>query len=120
MQIHLLKSKLHCVRITWCDLFYEGSLAIDQDMMDAAGLLPYERILVVNRDNGQRLETYAIPAARGSKTIGLNGAAARSGHKGDVLTIMSFAWIEQAEAAQFKPQVAIFDDSNNELISRSS
>lgn len=115
MQIQMLKSKIHRARLTACDLHYEGSLGIDLDLLDAAGILPYEKILVVNATNGERLETYAIPAKRGSRTMLLNGAAARKGLPGDVITIMCFASMTPEEARVFKPTVVVLDHTNGIL-----
>ncbi len=112
MKLHLLKSKIHQAVITRTELDYEGSLEIDLDLMDAVGLLPYERILVVNTNNGQRLETYAIAGERGSGVICLNGAAARRGEAGDQLTIMNFGIYAEAEAAGHKPAIIILDKQN--------
>ena len=112
MNLHILKSKIHRARLTQCDLEYEGSLGIDTRLMQAAGILPYERILVVNATNGERLETYAIPEAEGSRTFCLNGAAARRGEPGDMVTIMSFAVVEQSEAAHFAPKMITLDRQN--------
>ena len=117
MNVQLVKSKIHRAVITQADLHYEGSLAIDLDLMEACGLLPYERILVVNMTNGERLETYAIPGARGSKVFCLNGAAAHRGNKGDIITIMSFAFYESDDAEGHKPSVIIMNE-NNEIIER--
>ncbi len=112
MLLQILKSKIHRARITSTDVNYEGSLGIDQDFLDAAGILPYEKILVVNATNGERLETYAISAARGSRTMLLNGAAARKGLTGDVIIIMSFAGMTPDEARDFKPTVIVLDEEN--------
>lgn len=112
MKVSILKSKIHKARITQCDLNYEGSLAIDRDLMDKVGLLPYEKILVVNATNGQRLETYAISAPRGSRVFCLNGAAARRGAVGDMITIMSFAAMTPAEASDTHPAVIVLDAEN--------
>jgi aspartate 1-decarboxylase len=112
MQICLLKSKIHRAFITASDLNYEGSLAIDRDFMDLAGLLPFERILCGNMANGNRFETYAIPAPRGSRAIILNGAVAHLGKVGDRLTIMSFAWLPQGKAAKWKPRVIVLGAKN--------
>lgn len=117
MQLQILKSKLHRARITECELFYEGSLGIDLDLMDEVGMLPYERILVVNTNNGERLETYAIPAKRGSRTFCLNGAAARRGAIGDQVTIMAFAWCTPEEAKTTPPQIAVLD-ADNKIVKR--
>jgi aspartate 1-decarboxylase len=113
MQVQVVKSKIHKARITECELDYEGSLGIDLDLLDAVGMLPYEKILVVNATNGERLETYAIPAPHGSKTVCLNGAAARRGAVGDVVTIMSFGICDQEEAAEHKPAVIVLDENND-------
>lgn len=113
MQLNLLKSKIHMARITQADLWYEGSLGIDLDLLDAAGMRPYERILVVNTTNGERIETYAIEAPRGSKTICLNGAAARRGEVGDMITVMSFAMVEEAEAKTHKPTIVVLNAKND-------
>ena len=112
MEIQILKSKIHQARITGCDLNYEGSLGIDLDILDAAGILPYEKILVVNATNGERLETYAIPATRGSGTFLLNGAAARRGMAGDMITIMTFASMTPGEAVGFIPKKLMLDERN--------
>jgi aspartate 1-decarboxylase len=119
MNIQLLKSKLHRATLTGCVVDYEGSLAIDLDLLDAVGILPYEKILVVNQTNGQRLETYAIPGPRGSREFCLNGAAARCGCPGDMLTVMSFGSMTAAEAATFRPRVAILGQDNEIIELRS-
>ena len=98
MQIHLLKSKIHRACVTGASVDYEGSLAIDADLMDRVGLYPYERILCGNMANGERFETYAIPGKRGSGAIVLNGATARLGKAGDRLTIMSFTEVDERRA----------------------
>lgn len=113
MQIQRLKAKIHQARLTGCDLYYEGSLAIDEDILDRAGIFAFEKILVVNATNGQRLETYAIPAARGSRTFLLNGAAARLGCPGDVVTIMAFAAMTPEESAKFTHTTVILDAKNH-------
>ncbi|MDD3694954.1 MAG: aspartate 1-decarboxylase [Lentisphaeria bacterium] len=115
MQIQLLKSKLHRAVLTACDMNYEGSLAIDLDLLEAAGILPYEKILVVNQSNAQRLETYAIAAPRGSAEFCLNGAAARLGMVGDMITVMSFALVEASQAADWKPRVVVLSQNNRHL-----
>jgi aspartate 1-decarboxylase len=112
MQVELVKSKIHRARLTECDLEYEGSLGIDLDLLDLVGMLPYEKVLVVNATNGARLVTYAIPHERGSRAFILNGAAARLGTVGDVVTIMSFAQMDPEEAAGFQPRVAVLDAEN--------
>jgi aspartate 1-decarboxylase len=116
MRIQLLKSKIHRARITDVDLFYEGSLQVDLDLLDRAGLYPYEKILVVNMNNGARLETYAIPGERGTRRFMLNGAAARMGMVGDRITVMSFALLDESEIPGFSPRVVILNE-NNEVVS---
>ncbi|MBU6400663.1 MAG: aspartate 1-decarboxylase [Verrucomicrobia bacterium] len=112
MHIHLLKSKLHRAQVTAACLDYEGSLTIAEDLMEQAGLRPYERILCSNLANGQRFETYAILGPRGSGAIELNGAAAYRGKVGDRLTIMSFALVETTAAAEWKPRILVLGPSN--------
>lgn len=118
MLLDICKGKIHRARLTHCDIDYEGSLEIDTDMLDEAGILPYERILVVNATNGKRLETYAIPGQAGSKVFRLNGAAARKGSVGDTVTIMAFALMEPAEARSFKPTVVVLDERNRIIAKR--
>ena len=112
MQVTLLKSKLLRAEVTDRALHYEGSLAIDSELMKQVGLIPYEKILVANIANGERLETYAIEAPKGSHTISLNGAAAHKGQIGDLLVIMSFAQLDEAEARSWKPKVIVLSDGN--------
>ena len=109
MKVSVLKSKIHRAPITEVNLDYQGSLAIDQELMDKVSLHPYEKILVANLNNGKRFETYAIPAPRGSKSFLLNGAASHKGKVGDIIIIMSFALVSQEELSQFKPQIFVFD-----------
>ncbi len=112
MTLTLLHAKLHHLRVTQADLEYLGSLTIDEDLMDAVGLHTYEKILVANLDNGQRLETYAIPGPRGSRIACLNGAAAYMGKKGDRLIIMAFAQVDEKDAPTFQPKVVRLDAEN--------
>ena len=112
MLIHVLKSKIHRARVTAGNVDYEGSLGIARDLMDKAGLLPYERILCGNMANGERFETYAIPAEPGSGQIVLNGATARLGKPGDRLTIMSFTELDPTEAKSWKPQIVVLGEAN--------
>lgn len=107
------KSKIHRAVITQAELHYEGSCTIDLDLMDAAGLLPYEQIAIVNINNGERFETYVIPGDRGSKSICLNGAAARKGQPGDRVIIISYAQLSQDEIPGFKPTVILVDETNS-------
>jgi aspartate 1-decarboxylase len=119
MQLNLLKSKIHRAEVTDTSLNYEGSMAIDSELMALAGLRAYERILVSNMGNGNRFETYAIPAPSGSKTISLNGATAFLGKQGDLVTIMSFAVVEEKEAASWEPRVLVLGDGNRKIIKQS-
>ena len=113
MLLQLLKGKIHKARITMCDIDYEGSLEIDSEILEKAGILPYEKILVVNASNGKRLETYAIAGKAGSKVFCLNGAAAHRGSIGDTITIMCFASFTEQEASSFKPRVVVLDEKND-------
>ena len=115
MQLQLIKGKIHRARLTHCDLDYEGSLEIDINYLNKAEILPYEKILVVNATNGERLETYAIPGEAGSKVFRLNGAAAHKGSVGDIVTIMAFGILDEQEARNFQPKVIVLDE-NNEII----
>ena len=108
MEIELLKSKLHRIRITESCLDYEGSLTLDPDDMEAVGILPYEKILCADVENGNRFETYAIEGARGSHVCCLNGAAAHKGRIGDRLIVMAFARMSPDEAKGFAPNVRHF------------
>jgi aspartate 1-decarboxylase len=118
MQIHLLKSKIHRACVTGASVDYEGSLAIDADLMDRVGLYPYERILCGNMANGERFETYAIPGKRGSGEIVLNGATARLGKPGNRLTIMSYTEVEEKAARKWKPRVIVLG-KNNQIVKQS-
>jgi aspartate 1-decarboxylase len=112
MLISVLKSKIHRAAITAASLDYQGSLSIAEDLMQRVGLLPYERILCSNLANGQRFETYAIPAPAGSGQIQLNGATAHLGKIGDRLVIMSFIQLDPAAAAQWHPRIIVLGDGN--------
>jgi aspartate 1-decarboxylase len=109
----MMKAKLHKARVTEANLHYVGSITIDQELMDMVDIIPNEKVQVVNNNNGARLETYVIPGERGSRVICLNGAAARLVHPGDTVIIISYALMEEAEARQFKPKVAVLDEQNN-------
>ena len=109
MTIQLLKSKLHRIRVTEANLDYEGSLTLDPDDMEAVGILPYEKILCANVENGNRFETYALAGRRGSRVCCLNGAAAHKGKVGDRLIVMSFGMFSSDEAAVWQPRVRHFD-----------
>lgn len=112
MQVHLLKSKLHRALVTAASVDYEGSLTIDQDLMDKVGMHPYERILCGNQANGERFETYAIAGPRGSGAIELNGAVAHLGKPGDRLTIMSYTLVDEDRANDWQPRVIILGERN--------
>ena len=114
MNIEVLKSKIHRVRLTQVELHYVGSITIDEDLMDAANLIEGEKVQVVNINNGERLETYVITGERGSGMICMNGPAARKAQVGDIIIIISYASIDFEEAKRFKPSV-IFPDANNKL-----
>lgn len=115
MQIQVLKSKIHRVKITQAELHYVGSITIDEDLMDAANLIENEKVQIVNVNNGERLETYVIKGERGSGQVCLNGPAARKAAVGDIVIIISYAGMELEEAKKFKP-VLIFPDERNKLI----
>ncbi len=116
MLIQVLKSKILRAKATDVRVDYEGSLAIDEELMDKVGMLPYEKILVGNINNGKRFETYAIPAPRGSKTFSIRGAAAHLGAPGDLLVIMSFGYVELAEAKDVKPKTITLADDNTKIV----
>ena len=112
MRRTMCKSKIHRGTLTGADLHYEGSVTIDAELMDAADILPYEKVHVVNINTGTRLETYAIEGERGSGTLQLNGAAARLGAVGDRVIIISYADYEEAELEKFAPKIVFVDDRN--------
>jgi aspartate 1-decarboxylase len=114
MRIEVLKSKIHRVRITEAELHYVGSIAIDEDLMDAANLIEGEKVQVVNINNGERLETYVIKGARGTGTICLNGPAARKAQVGDIVIIIAYASMKFEKAKKFKPTV-VFPTPDNKL-----
>jgi len=114
--IEILKSKIHRVRVTEADLNYVGSITIDEDLMDTAGLVENEKVQVVNINNGERLETYVIKGDRGTGQIGMNGPAARKVAIGDIIIIISYAMIDASEAATFKPRIVFPDTLTNKLI----
>ena len=116
MFIEVVKSKIHRVTVTEANLNYIGSITIDQDLLDAANLIPNEKVSIVNNNNGERLDTYVIPGERGSGVICLNGAAARKVQPGDVVIIMSYAMMDFEEAKHFKPTVIFPDTATNNLL----
>lgn len=108
----MLKSKIHRATITEADLNYEGSLTIDEDLLDAAGIREFEKVKVYNIANGERFDTYAIRGERGSGIIGLNGAAARKGMVGDLIIIATYALFEDSELEDFHPAILLIDENN--------
>ena len=116
MNIEVLKSKIHRVTVTEANLNYIGSITIDSDLLDAANILPNERVYIVDNNNGERLDTYVIPGERGSGVICLNGAAARKVQPGDVVIIMAYASMDFEDAKSFKPSVIFPDTKTNKLI----
>ena len=115
MQIQVVKSKIHRVKVTGADLNYIGSITIDEDLMDAANIIQGEKVQIVNNDNGERLDTYVIPGRRNSGEITLNGAAARKVAVGDTLILITYAFMNIEEAKTFKPSLVFPDEATNLL-----
>ena len=113
MKLTMFKSKLHQMMVTEANLNYEGSITIDQDLLDAAHLLPYEKVQVLNITNGSRLETYTIPGERGSRICCMNGAAARLTQVGDRVIIISYAEMTPEETKSYRPRTVVVDENNN-------
>lgn len=116
MQIEVLKSKIHRATITEADLNYVGSIAIDEDLLDAANMIAGEKVQIVNANNGERIETYVIKGKRGSGCICLNGPAARKAAVGDVVIIIAYAHMDFEDAKTFKPWVVFPDSATNKLV----
>ena len=116
MMIEVLKSKLHCVRVTEANLNYMGSITIDEDLMDAANLIAGEKVQIVDNNNGERFETYIIKGRRGSGEICLNGAAARKVQVGDIVIIIAYALMDFEEAKTFKPTVVFPASETNSIV----
>ena len=116
MYIEVVKSKIHRVTVTQANLNYIGSITIDEDLMDAAGIIANEKVSIVNNNNGARFETYVIRGERGSGVVCLNGAAARLVQPGDIVIIMAYAWIDAEEARTFEPKVVFPDCQTNKLV----
>ncbi len=112
MTLTMLKSKIHRARVTEADLNYVGSITIDSALLKASGILEYEKVQVVNVNNGSRIETYVISGEENSGVICLNGAAARHAQPGDVVIIMAYAQMNESEAAEYSPKVVIVDENN--------
>jgi len=115
MIIEVLKSKIHRAKITQAELNYVGSITIDEDLIEAANIIPNEKVQIVNNNNGARFETYVIKGERGSGTVCLNGATARLAQVGDIVIIMSYASMEMNDARNYEP-ILIFPDTDNKLI----
>ncbi|MBD1260304.1 aspartate 1-decarboxylase [Maribacter polysiphoniae] len=115
MQIEVVKSKIHRVKVTGADLNYIGSITIDEDLMDAANIIQGEKVQIVNNNNGERLETYVIPGPRGSGELTLNGAAARKVAVGDILILITYARMDIEEAKKFKPALVFPNEETNLL-----
>lgn len=116
MWIQVVKSKIHKVTVTEANLQYIGSITIDEDLMEAANILENEKVQVVNINNGERLETYVIKGERGSGKICLNGPAARKGAVGDIIIIISYAFLTPDEAKSFRPSLVFPDTASNKLV----
>ena len=112
MLVTLMRAKLHRATVTQADLDYEGSIAVDRDLLDASGILPHEQVDVLNINTGARFTTYAIEAPRGSRTIGVNGAAARLVQRGDKVIIVTYGQLPAEEARNYAPTVVLLDDDN--------
>jgi aspartate 1-decarboxylase len=115
MQIQVVKSKIHRVKVTGADLNYIGSITIDEALMEASNLIEGEKVAIVNINNGERFETYAIKGARNSGEITLNGPAARKVHAGDIIIIISYATLDFEEAKTFKPWLVFPNENDNSL-----
>jgi len=115
MIIEVLKSKIHRAKVTQAELNYVGSITIDEDLIDAANIIPNEKVQIVNNNNGARFETYVIKGVRGSGIVCLNGATARLAQVGDIVIIMSYAHMDMEEARRYEP-ILIFPDTDNKLI----
>lgn len=113
MQLTMMKAKLHRAAVTQADLHYEGSISIDTDLLEASGILPNEQVDVLNIHNGERFTTYALPAPRGSRTFGINGAAARLAQPGDRIIVVAYAAMDAEAARTFTPTVVLLDEQNH-------
>src|SRR5690606_19287082 len=112
MTITMLKAKLHRLRVTEADLYYEGSITLDEELLEASGILPYEKVQVVNVNNGARFETYTIPGKAGSRIVCLNGPAARLAAPGDEVIVISYAGFSPEKANMPRPQLVPVDENN--------
>ncbi len=116
MFVQILKSKIHRAVVTEANLNYIGSITIDAELLDKSGILPNEKVYIVNNNNGERFETYVIPGERNSGVICLNGAAARKAEVGDVIIIMAYGWMTEEEAQTRQPKVVFLDAQTNKLV----
>ncbi len=116
MMLTMMKGKIHRATVTQADLHYEGSISIDQDLLERSGILPNEQVDILNITNGERFTTYAITAPRGSKTFGLNGAAARKVQVGDKIIIITYCQMESEKARNYAPNVVLLDENNDVII----
>ncbi len=116
MWVEVLKSKIHRATVTDADLNYEGSITIDENLLDAAGMFVHEKVAIVNNNNGERFETYIIRGERGSGIVCLNGAAARKVQRGDIIIIMSYAFLPLEEAKAYRPMVINLDGRTNQIV----
>ncbi|MFZ1992420.1 MAG: aspartate 1-decarboxylase [Alphaproteobacteria bacterium] len=112
MFLAMLKSKIHRAQVTGCDLDYEGSISIDGDVLDAAGILPFEQVDIYNINNGERLTTYAIVGPRGSGEFALNGAAARKAAVGDKIIVCAYSYVPSEEARNYQPTIVLMGEGN--------
>ena len=115
MRLSVFKSKIHRAHVTEANLNYEGSVTLDADLMDAADILPHEQVQVLNVNNGERFDTYAIRGPRGSGVVCLNGPAARLAQVGDMVIILTYAWMEREELERHTPRVVMVDERNRPL-----
>lgn len=113
MTITMFKAKLHRLRVTEADLYYEGSITLDEELLEASGILPYEKVQVVNVNNGSRLETYTIPGKAGSRIVCLNGPAARLAARGDEVIVIAYVQLTPEEAKKHKPRVVLVNKMND-------
>ena len=119
MLIEILKSKIHRARVTESNIHYEGSITIDEELMEETGMREYERVLIGNISNGNRFEIYIITGERGSGSVCLNGATARLGEVGDALIILAFTRMDEEEAKEFRPKIIVLDEGNH-IVKRGS
>lgn len=113
MTLNMFRAKLHRLRVTQADLYYEGSITIDEELLEASGILPYEKVQIVNVNNGRRLETYTIPGEPGSRIVCLNGPAARLAAVGDEVIAIAYAQLTPEEAQTHRPRVVLVDENND-------